>query len=510
MSRLKKATSDWQAKPLATIDASHGGFRIAAVNHLAEEAGIQPGLPLATARAIAPSLETATADPVADRRALSMLADWCGRYTPWTAIDGDSTTLGGRGLWLDISGCAHLFGGEEALLSDLQERLSDFGFASRAAVADTPGAAWAVARFATSGKTALMTIVPVGCHRAALAPLAVAGLRLPMSTADDLARLGLGRIGNLEALPRPTLGIRFGETVLKRLDHALGRRGEPISPRRPAPTCRVRLCFAEAIALTDDVAHALRRLLADLCQRLEAAHQGARRLELAFFRVDGQRMDIIVGTGRANRDPEHLERLFVEKLDGLDAGFGIETMILSAVAVDSLAPVQDGLQTAGRTIEGTARLIDRLGNRLGARRVMRLAPRASHLPERASQAIGAAMPVPGDDQGTEDGQNRPRPPRPVHLLPWPEPVEVMAPLPDHPPVMFLWRRHQHRVRRADGPERIEPEWWREDPAQANPEGAKTRDYYRVEDSEGQRFWLYREGLYRPDIQPRWYLHGLFP
>ena len=507
---MKKATSDWQAKPLATVDASHGGLRIAAVSHLAEEAGIQPGLPLATARAIAPSLETETVDPAVDRQALSMLADWCGRYTPWTAIDGDSITLGGGGLWLDISGCAHLFSGEEALLNDLQERLSDFGFANRAAVADTPGAAWAVARFAAPGKTAMMTIVPVGGHRAALAPLAVAGLRLPVPTTEDLTRLGLGRIGDLEALPRATLGIRFGETVLKRLDQALDRAGEPISPRRPAPTRRVRLCFAEAIARTDDVAHALRRLLADLCRRLETAHQGVRRLELAFFRVDGQRTDIVVGTGRPSRDPIHLERLFAEKLDGLDAGFGIETMILAAVAVDPLAPIQDGLQTAGRTIAGTARLIDRLGNRLGARRVMRLAPRASHLPERASRAIGAATPVPADDQGMADGQNRPRSPRPVHLLPWPEPVEVMAPLPDHPPVMFRWRRRRHRVQRADGPERIEPEWWLEDPAQPRPEGAQSRDYYRVEDSEGQRFWLYREGLYRPDIQPRWYLHGLFP
>jgi len=491
---------------LATVDAGHGGLHIAAVNGLAEEAGVRPGLPLATARAIAPGLETEASDPTADRRTLAMLADWCDRYTPWTAIDDDSGVFGGGGLWLDISGCAHLFGGEETLLKDLSDRLSDFGYASRIALADTPGTAWAMARFAPNAQM----IVPVGGNRNALASLPVSGLRLPSPVAKDLGRLGLGRIGDLAALPRAAIGIRFGETVLKRLDQALGRTGEPISPRRPAPTRRVRLSFAEAIARTDDVIQALRRLLVDLCQRLETAHQGARRLELAFFRVDGERTDITVGTGSPNRDPKHLERLFAEKLDGLDAGFGIETMILAAVAVDPLAPVQEDLQTKGRAVAGMTRLVDRLSNRLGPCHVMRLAPRASHLPERACRAISAASPLLARETEPESSENQPRTPRPVHLLPWPEPVEVMVPLPDHPPVMFRWRRHQHRVNRADGPERIEPEWWREDPANKASEGAGSRDYYRVEDMDGQRFWLYRQGLYRPDLQPRWYLHGFFP
>ena len=503
MSRRKTA---WRDRPLATVGARPGGLCIVAVNRAAGDAGVHPGLPLTTARALVPGLCTAGTEAAAERRDLAALADWCGRYSPWTALDGAG------GIWLDVSGCAHLFGGEAALLDDLGGRLGGLGFACVAALADTPGAAWAVARFGER-VTGAVTIVPPGQTRRALAPLPVAGLRLPPGMAEALHRLGLGRIGEVLALPRASLAARFGEALLGRLDQALGRCDEPISPRRPLPALRARLAFAEPIARTDDVAAALRHLLAELCRRLEAAHQGARRLELAFYRVDGSRTDAAVGTSRPTRDPDHLERLFAEKLDGLDAGFGIEVMTLAASAVDPLAPLQDGLYSEKDGRADVARLLDRLAGRLGPARVTRLVECASHVPERACREISAvaasASPAPGTP-GPHGGERRPAQPRPVHLLPWPEPIEVMAPVPDHPPVMFRWRRHRHRVRRADGPERIAPEWWREGPGEACSQAAHSRDYYRVEDTAGRRFWLYREGLYRPGIRPRWYLHGFFP
>ena len=496
MSRQRQTKSDGRASVLATVVAANGGLRIAAVSPAAREAGVTPGLPLADARALAPGLHTTETDPAADRRMLEWLADGCRRYTPWTALDGDDPGRGGGGgLWLDISGCAHLFGGEAALLEDLTGRLSKLGFDARAAVADTPGAAWAAVRFADA-----KIVAPGATHRA-LDPLPVAGLRLPAAVVEGLQRMGLRRIGDLAALPRAPLATRFGKPLLGRLDQALGRVREPLSPGRPVPPLHVRLAFAEPIATPEDIAAAARRLLDQLCALLKDAHQGARRLELTLYRTDDSHTGTAVGTGRPVNDPGHLERLFTEKLNKLDSGFGIDVMVLAATAVAPLAPTQMGLDSRDQALnEGVERLLDRLGNRFGPARVVRLEARASHTPERAcreTSVFAAPAPVSGD---------RPPRPRPIHLLPWPEPIEVMAPIPDHPPLMFRWRRAQHRVTRADGPERIAPEWWIDG---APPPEEGVRDYYRVENAQGQRFWLYREGLYRPDTPPRWYLHGYF-
>ena len=471
--------------------AVHGGLRIAAADAAAGEAGVVPGLPLAEARARAPALGTAEADPQGDLRTLEGLADWCTRYTPWAAVDGN-----GHGLWLDVSGSSHLFGGEAALLETLVARLGALGFAARAALADSPGAAWAVARFAKLEGSA--AVVPPQQGRRVLAPLPVAGLRLPPPTCEGLQRVGLRRIGDLMALPRAPLAARFGQATLGRLDQALGLSDEPISPRRPVPPLHVRMAFAEPVGRAEDIAAAVQRLLHDLCTHLKRAHEGARRLELVLHRIDGSRTGAAVGTSRPVHDPGHLERLFREKLGRLDSGFGVEVMALAATALAPLAPTQMDLENHTRD-DGVDRLVDRLGNRFGPEGVLRLLPRASHIPERACREASAlaAAPPPGD---------WPSRPRPIHLLPWPEPIEAMAPLPDHPPVMFRWRRARHRVARADGPERIAPEWWIDG---APPPEEGVRDYYRVEDTVGQRFWLFRQGLYRPDVAPRWYLHGFF-
>jgi protein ImuB len=298
--------------------------------------------------------------------------------------------------------------------------------------------------------------------------------------------------------------------VLRRLDQALGRLGESLSPRRPVASLRARLAFVEPITRPDDIAAAVRHLLVDLCRRLTETRQGARRLDLVLYRADGTCAGTAIGTSRPIRDAGHLERLFAEKLESLDAGFGIEVVGLAASVADALGPLQAMLGAGGAAAEeGLARLIDRLGNRLGAANVARLAPRASHIPEKACLEE-AALPSFSAPPAAGKDDFRPSLPRPLHLLAWPEPVDVMAPVPDHPPVMFRWHGRPHRVARADGPERIGPEWWLADEP-LDPAAAEraTRDYYRVEDVDGRRFWLYREGLYRADGAPRWYLHGVF-
>jgi len=509
LQRRRSRQSGWRSKPLATVTAAHGGLRVAAADPVAQGGGVGPGLPLAEARALVPDLHTVKADPMGDERALAVLADWCGRYTPWTAVDGDSGA-GGAGVWLDISGCAHLFGGERTLLDDLTTRLGTLGFRATAAVSDTPGAAWAVARFGDGTPGPIFVTAP-GRVSQSLTPLPVAALRLPGVIVEELARVGVRRIGELLDLPRGPLAARFGAVLLRRLDQALGRTGEPLSPRRPVPSVRTHLNFAEPVGRIEDIELAARQLLDELCESLERLHHGARRLELTLYRVDGTCAGTGVGTSRPTRDPDHLEHLFKEKLATLDAGFGVDAIVLAATATDTLAPVQTSdialghppLRDSHCLNDNLARLMDRLGNRLGPASVMRLIPYESHIPERACREVSALAPDPGT------GCALPAQPRPLHLLPWPEPIEVMAPVPDHPPVMFRWQRRQHRVASATGPERIGPEWWL-----AEPEDAfrydHIRDYYRVEDTDGRRFWVYRDGAYRPGIKPRWYLHGIFP
>ena len=508
--RLRRfRNGDNSAAPLAVMAAERGRMNLVALDAAAADAGLAPGMPLADARALEPGLQVVEADPVADARALAGLADWCGRYTPWTATHGDDCIL------LDITGCAHLFGGEAGLARDLIARLTAIGYAGVLAIADTPGAAWAVSRlgggYGPAGAALGDALIPPGGAEAALAGLPIAGLRLDPGTVDALARLGLRRIGDLSTLPRGSLAARFGPEVLRRIDQALGRAAEPVSPRRPVPVHLARMVFPDAIGRTEDVEAALARLLDRLCAGLEEAQQGARRVELALYRVDGGVDRQTVGTSRPSRRPRHLFRLLAGRLDRIDAGFGIEVAVLSALVAEPLGAAQIGFGEAG----GAAGLggddtplddlVDRLAGRLGRGAVVRPVPFESHLPERAV-AMRPAMdgPVADPDAPTAWPDRL----RPVRLLPVPEPIEVTAPIPDDPPVLFRRGRIVHRVVRADGPERLSPEWWQDAPAGA--EANRPRDYYRVEDTKGRRFWLYRAGLYDPATPPRWYLHGVFP
>jgi len=503
---------------LVTTWAERGTERVAAVSAEAQAAGLAPGMTLADARALCPDLAAHAAEPGAEARALAALAEWCTRYTPWTTAEAPAEGTGaGAGIFLDVSGCAHLLGGEAALLGDLLARIRRQGFAARAGLADTPGAAWAAARFAdAAGRGA---IVPAGGTWAAIEPLPVRALRLPGATVEGLARLGLRRIGDLAGLPRRGLARRFGQAVARRLDEALGRASEPLSPRLPVHPWRERLALAEPVARAEDLVAGLRLLLPRLCSRLERGHRGARRLELLLYASDGTMRRLAVGTSRPARAPDHLLRLFAEPLEAIEPplgpGAGIEVMVLAAPVTDPLSALQLGLgleaKTAGAADGAVAEawladLVDRLGNRLGADNVARLAPRESHLPERAQRLLpslrvrGALPPGPWPARGA----------RPLRLLERPEAIEAVAEVPDGPPVLFRWRRGVHRVTRAEGPERIAPEWWR--PLERREAG--TRDYFRVEDHHGRRFWLYRHGLYLLPGQaieppPAWFLHGLF-
>jgi protein ImuB len=476
-------------RPVAAVANRQGAMRLAAVDRAARAAGLGPGMALADARAILPELATVAAEPLADARALGGLAAWCRRYTPWSAVEGED------GILLDISGCAHLFGGEDALLDDLAARLERIGYARRLALADTPGAATALARFGPEP----LVIVPPGKTAAALAPLPVAALRLEGAAVEALNRLGLRRIRDLEGLPRAPLAARFTRQVTDRLDRAHGRRAEPVSPEREAPRFHVRLGFAEPIGRTEDVAAALGQLLETLCALLTEARRGARRLRLTCFRTDGTIVEIPLGLGRPAREPGHIAKLFARHLDGLDAGFGIDAMALAATATDALGAEQ--IDLAARSHDGDRdQLVDRLANRLGPDRVLRFRPVASHLPERAVRPVPAAAKAPGSREPVSVWPSHLV--RPVRLLRHPEPVEAVAPVPDDPPLLFRWQGRSLRLRQASGPERIAAEWWRRD--------GPARDYYRVEAEDGRRFWLYREGLYDPQgSAPRWFLHGFF-
>ena len=476
--------------PLVLVAPGPGGPRLTATDPEAAALGLAPGLALADARARAQKpLRILPAEPEADAAALRRLALWATRYAPVVALDGD-------GLFLDVTGADHLLGGEAALLADLVARLDALGLPARAALAGTPGCAWALARFqaktlpALDPRIALAADGGEACH---LADLPIEALRLQQETRTALRRLGFQRIGPLIQAARAPLARRFGADLLLRLDQALGHRPEPLVPVRPAPVFAAVRRLMEPVQRQDTVVAHSRRLMAELGPALEAADVGASRLRLSLYRVDGHVSALEFGLAEPTRAPDHLARLLRLRLERekLAAGFGFETLRLEAVAVGPMVPSGATLG-AGRPADLAARLSDALAQRLG-RRPSRLVPVASHVPERsaARSTLGpaAAWAPPAAA------------PRPLLILDEAAPAEVMALVPDGPPQRFRWRGRLHRVAHAQGPERIAPEWWR-DPT------ARTRDYYVVEDEAAHRLWLYRDGLYGGP-PPRWFVHGLF-
>lgn len=465
--------------------------RLHAIDAGAAALGLYPGQKATDAGALCPELVTAEADLEGDHQALLALADWCVRFSPAVAVDAPD------GLMLDIGGVSHLWGGEAAMLDDLLARLAANGVPARGAVADTAGAAWALARYGPD-----RTIAPVGGQLDLLAGLPIAGLRLDETAAAQLPRLGLTRIGRLLNLPRAQLARRFGAHVVLRLDQALGRADEALTYRRPPSPWWDRVAFAEPISVLDDLVRAAGDVAAKLCARLSLEGQGARRFVFTYHRLDGAAPSEEVRLSLAGRDIKRLIKLLAPKLEAIDPGFGIEVVTLTAHEVEPLSDRQaqlEGDRAAARE-ETLAPLIDRLTNRLGEGRVWRAEPQESHVPERAVTTRPALAVVGGSDWDPDR-------PRPLRLFRRPEAITVIAKLPDDPPRQFSWRGRSHRVSHAEGPERIAEEWWGRPIADVSP--AAIRDYYRVEDERGVRFWLFREGLYGAGEEPRWWLHGLF-
>lgn len=485
-----------EEKPLLLV-RSDGNLRLVhAADDRALARGLVPGQRLADALACVPEARVEDADPATDLAALHQLAHWATRFSPHAAPDAPD------GIIVDITGCAHLWAketrqGEALLLGDAIARLARQGIHARGAIAGTIGAASASARF--GGR---QSILPPGSIAAALEPLPVRALRLDDATAAALDRLGLRRIGALYPLPRAEVTKRFGPLLLTRLDQALGYQAESLSPLAPKPDHRVSLVFAEPISTPEQIAAACANLMERLLKDLAEQNLGVRRLGLILHRLDDAAPGCIIGTARPNQDAKHLLNLLAEKAEMLDPGPGIERMSLSALLSERMAATQTNfIRRDGVEAGDLAPLIDRLANRLGAGAVTQPQPVASHLPERA---VTFAEPL-RKKTAAADWQAD-LPPRPIRLLSPPEPIEATAPVPDDPPRLFRWRHVLHRVAKAEGPERIRPEWW-----QAKDHHQETRDYYRVEIEDGRRFWLFRSGLYHAGgLQPpRWFLHGIF-
>jgi protein ImuB len=511
----KSADCAPDAPVVLTVEGTHGPI-IHAVTKAAADRGARAGARLTDARALDPALVAVPADPEGDGALVERLAKWAERWSPLVEVDGD-------GLRLDVTGVAHLFGGERGLVRDVQRRFAAIGLTVRLAIAPTAAAAWALSHYSPSplageggsrkaaagrGDELLSAPSPQPLSRKGerglvekLAPLHVSALRLEADTIRTLERLGLKTIGALMDVPRLALARRFrgAEDVIHALDRAIGKKPEPLNPAPADITPRSTLRLEEPATHPEAAVQALERLIPGLVRQLQERHLGARRLSLTGYRVDGSVALASVATSIASREPKHLQRLLADKAAALDPEFGFDAFALVADWTEQLDAAQDSLVEEPCGERDLARLVDRLTVKLGPRAVRRPRHEESHLPERASGWVAA---VSSSLSAKQVGRELKRPQR---LLDRPEAIDVIYATPEGMPRRFVWRRAVHDIARAEGPERIAPEWWRQ------PSSARLRDYYRVEDGEGRRYWIYREGVIgdgRGGL-PGWFMHGLF-
>lgn len=476
-------------KPLALIEKERGALRILAVCRQAAALGLAPGMALADARGQVPDLRALPHDPAADLALLERLARLCRDFTPSVSPDPP------QGLVLDIAGCTHRHGGEAGLIRALTARITALDLTLCTAAADTPDAARALARFGGRDVRALP----------------VQALEIAPATRTALARAGLRTVGEVAALPRAALAVRFGSELTALLDRLLARQDPRITPQRDLPPIRAELRFAEPVARTADVLEIIEALATEAAGQLAERGQGGRRFRVQLHRSDGHVARLEVETGAPTRDPALLLRLVRERIDSLadplDPGFGYDSIDLAVGRAEPLDETQADLAPgAARAVPQLAPLLDRLAVRHGAEAVLRLTPGNSHMPERAGLLRPAAER--GEDLPWPQPATADPPLRPLLLLDPPQPVEVLAAVPDGPPRRFRWQGQTYSLVRQEGPERIAPEWWRRRGGHANP--GLSRDYYRVEDEAGHRFWLFRHGLYERETgDPCWYVHGLF-
>ncbi|WP_180356124.1 Y-family DNA polymerase [Aliirhizobium smilacinae] len=471
-------------------------LRLISLDEAAEATSLKRGQGLAEARAMYPEVDVFDEDEKADLTLLEAIADWCDRYTPLVALDGEN------GLFLDITGCAHLFGGEEVMLPDILARLRQMGFDVRGAISNSPGLSWAVSRFGRGGVIAAEGMADV------LSALPAHALRLDTGTIASLSKLGLKRVANIMSMPRAPLARRFGAQLLLRLDQALGANEEAISPRRPVASLSAERQLSEPIQAEEDILGMTAEIASSLKLSLENRGAGGRVFELVLFRVDGKVFRISAGAARPLRDPKRISRLFSERLnsihDDLDAGFGFELLRLNVLQHDVFDALQSDFAGNSEREASLADFIDRVSARLGANCLQVYQLRQSHIPECAEMFVPA---IAGMERRPDIGaelQFQPKSDRPLRLLRRPEPVEAFAAtVPDGPPQQFRWRHVMHKITRAEGPERIAPEWWLDD------DKAEERDYFRLESELGRLFWVFRLGRYGDDPPPTWRIHGIF-
>ncbi|WP_027244986.1 Y-family DNA polymerase [Leisingera daeponensis] len=461
--------------PFALTLKQQNANRIYCLNTAASEQGLHPGMAYADARAFCPDLQSGAAEPEQDQLFLRLLCRWAARYCPWVGAEGTD------GLVLDITGAAHLFGGEEAMLADMRMRLMRAGLSVQAGLADTRGAAWALAHYGEG-------IAPTGETLPSLKHLPIAALRIDEQISVTLQRLGVRSIGDLVDAARAPLNRRFGPALLRRLDQALGTEPEAISPQAPPPHYAVRMTLPEPIGLLSDVMTGAERLLLPLCDKLKSHEKGARELHLTLRRVDQGHQQVELRLARPLRDPQRILPLFERGLNEIDAGFGIDMLRLEATQVESL-PVQQSSHVSDGGKDKLDDLISRLGTRIGLENIQRFLPADSHIPERSFIIAPAAYSEPA--RGWRSLKSRP-----LILFP-PEPIAASG---ARPPKRFRWRRMSLATGRATGPERIAPEWWLEDDNWRS----GLRDYWRVETIQGRRLWLF----YTPQ-NPGWFVQGEF-
>ncbi|MFT8815102.1 DUF6504 family protein [Acetobacter fabarum] len=477
---------------LALYAPERGRLLVTAADPIALRLGICQGMPLAQARAMQPELHVAQAEPAADQAALEVLTLWCQWLSPLTATDGAD------GVWVETTGCDHLFGGEDQMAEHLLTRLAKAGYSARIAIADTAAIAAAVAR---SSHQSITLISPRG-PESVLRELPLASLRLEPETLATLRRLGLVRVGQLLDMPRAPLARRFGQALPDRLDQAMGRLPEPLSFRIAPQAFRASGTLVEPISTVPAIARALENLVAELVDTLSRRGHGARHLQVQCMRVDGTLQSLQIGLSNASADPVRLNRLLAERIETIEPGFGIEAFTLSATETAPLdAPANRDWLTPATDPAGLSTLLERLGGRVGIQSLSRLYDGASQFPER-EQAYAGCERVQGMEEHFSAG---PHGPRPARLLPAPASITVTASWPDGAPKAFRWRRATHTVRGLIGPERVWSDWWHD------PQGACARDYWVAETVEGERFWLFvaHDGAGPAKGQAVWFLHGLF-
>ncbi len=464
---------------------NHGRMVITAVNEIAQNMGIETCMTVADAKAVIPSLKVLDDPPGLSEKLLKAIAEWCIRYTNIVAIDLPD------GIIMDVTGCAHLWGGEMNYIKDINLRLKNRGYQVRATMADTIGMAWAIAHFG-----GVAPIVERGKLTDALLSLPPSSLRLDTDSIERLHKLGLHKVRDFMNIPRSALRRRFGKNFILKLDQALGNEEEPITPVLPVDPWRERLPCLEPIVTATGIEIALKRLLEIICRKLQEVGLGIRKLVFTGFRIDGKIEKIEVGTHRATHNEIHLFKLFEDKISMIEPDLGIELFIIEAPQTEKCLASQQKIwdKTAGLENPWVSELMDQLTNRFGTSIIHRYLPAEHYLPEKSFKEAVSLFESSATSWKIERS-------RPIHLLNPPHSIEVTAPIPDYPPMHFRWQGKLHKIEKADGPERIEQEWWIKD--------GPLRDYYAVEDEEGRRYWLFRSGHYSEDKSPKWFLHGFF-